>query len=61
MVACCAPLPERRFLVRTSVEYSVEVEAADAEDAIKKASQLDFDEHWAQDWAPFEIDEDYPR
>ncbi len=61
MVACSAPLPERRFLVRTSIEYSIEIEAADAEEAIKKASQLDFNEHWAQDCAPFEIDEDYRR
>lgn len=53
--------PLKRFLVRTSCEYSIEIDAADAKEAIKKASQLDFEEHWALDWAPFEIDEDYPR
>lgn len=59
-IACCAPLPERRFLIRTSCEYAVEVEAESAEEALEKASRLVYDEHWTQSWAPFEVDEDYP-
>jgi hypothetical protein len=48
--------PPKRFLVRTSIEYSIEIEAADADEAIEKASHLDFDQHWTQAWAPFEAE-----
>lgn len=50
----------KRFLVRTSCEYSIEIEAANADEAMEKASHIDFDQHWTQAWAPFEVDEDYP-
>jgi hypothetical protein len=48
----------KRFLVRTNCELSIEVEAANAEEAIEKASHIDFDQHWTQAWAPMEVDED---
>jgi len=60
MIACCAPVPERRFLIRTNCEYTVEVEAASAEEALEKAADLDIGQRWTQSWAPFEVDEDYP-
>jgi len=49
--------PPRRFLVRTSCEYSVEIEAADPQEAIEKAGEIDFERHWTQAWAPFEAEE----
>jgi len=58
MIACCAPDPGRRFLIRTNCEFTVEVEAASAEEALRKASRLDYDEHWTQSWAPMEVDDD---
>ncbi len=47
----------KRFLVRTNCEYSVEVEAASAEEALEKAGDLDFEQHWTQAWAPMEVEE----
>jgi len=57
MIACSAPLPERRFIVRTNCEYAIEIEAATAEEALEKAGDLDLDERWTQAWAPFEAEE----
>ena len=47
----------RRFLVRIHCEYSLQVEAADAEEAMKKAEKIDLSE-WAQAWAETEAEEE---
>jgi hypothetical protein len=46
------------FLIRQNCEYSIEIEAADAEEAIEKAGHIDFDQHWTQAWSPMEVDEE---
>ena len=52
------PMTEnKRFLVRTNCEYSIEIEAATADDAIEKAGHLDFEQHWTQAWAPMEAED----
>lgn len=49
--------PPKTFLVRTNVEYSIEIEADSAEEAVEKAGHIDFEEHWTQAWAPMEAEE----
>ncbi len=53
-----APSTLKRFLIRANCEFSIEVEAADAEEAIEKAGHIDFDQHWTHAWAPLEVDEE---
>ncbi len=48
----------RRWRIRTNCEYTIEIEAADAEEAIEKAGHVDFDQHWIRAWAPMEVDEE---
>lgn len=45
-----------RFLVRTNCEYSIEIEAANADEAIEKAQAIDVEE-WSQAWADVEAEE----
>jgi len=58
MDSLSTPPEVKRFLVRANCEYSIEVEAADAEEALEKASHIDFDQHWTHAWAPMEVDEE---
>lgn len=46
-----------RFVVRTNCEYSIEVEADNADEAMAKADKIDVAD-WQQAWAPFEADEE---
>lgn len=48
----------RRWRVRANREYSIEIEAVDAEEAIEKAGHVDFEQPWTQAWAPLEVDEE---
>jgi|GEM_PF-6894567 len=47
----------KRFLVRTNCEYSIEVDAADADEATRKADTIDLSE-WNESWAEFEAEEE---
>lgn len=50
-----ASSPLKRFLVRANCEYSLEVEAGDADEAVSKADDIDVAE-WSQAWAPIEVE-----
>ncbi len=45
------------FLVRTNCEYSIEVIADSADEAMELASDIDY-EHWNQAWATYEAEWD---
>lgn len=47
---------KRSFLVRLNCEYSYEVEAADEDEAIKKAEAVDVKD-WDQAWSPIEVED----
>ena len=49
------PRPLRRFLIRTNCEYSLEVEARDADEAMSMADKIDVGE-WNQAWASVEAE-----
>jgi hypothetical protein len=49
--------PRKTFLVRANCEFSIEIEAKNAEEAIEKAGHLDFEKHWTWAWAPMEAEE----
>ena len=47
----------KRWLVRVNCEYSIEIEAPNADEAIEKAGHIDFEQHWIQAWSDFEAEE----
>ena len=48
---------QKRFLIRTNCEYSIEIKAADADKALKKADKIELAE-WSQAWADTEAEEE---
>lgn len=47
----------KAYVVRTNCEFSIEIEAKSAEEAVEKAEHIDFELHWSQAWAPMEAEE----
>ena len=49
-------MEKKSFLVRTNCEYSIEVEAEDADKAVVEANKTDVKD-WTQAWAEAEAEE----
>lgn len=45
-----------QYLVRTNCEYSIEIEAASADEVMEKAQAIDVEE-WGKAWAEVEAEE----
>lgn len=48
--------PLKKYIVRTSTDYDLEIEAESEEDAKEKASHIEFSE-WGQCQSPYEVEE----